>query len=397
MEFIIINEKEFIDIENSFSNSNYYQTTNWAHLKKITGWQSIYVAVKEKNKIISASLILMKKIFGNKYIYYAPRGFLCDFSNYKSLEFFTSKLKEYVRDNNGIFLKIDPLVEYSLRDNNGDLIKNINSELVNYLKRIGFKHNGFTKGFGNDIQYRWSYYLQVRESFDEFLMFCNKRCKRCLKKANNYPLIIRDVDESNFLDFKNIMEHTAIRHGCYDRSLDYYKSLKKYLKDQALFKIAYLDRKKYLDFFVNDKLYDIIKNDTRAFIPLSAGVFIKDSNFVHYVYGGAYEEYMSLMSQYKIQVQMIEYAYENGLNTYDFGGISGIFSVNSPNYGIYEFKRGFGGYVVEYIGEFDLVVMPLYYRLFKIGYFFYKKLKILKLHVMFVCKFIYKELIKLFI
>ena len=28
------------------------------------------------------------------------------------------------------------------------------------------------------------------------------------------------------------------------------------------------------------------------------------------------------------------------------------------NYGVYEFKKGFGGRVVEYIGEFDLIISP---------------------------------------
>ena len=59
---------------------------------------------------------------------------------------------------------------------------------------------------------------------------------------------------------------------------------------------------------------------------------------------------------------MINYAKEKNIKTYDFGGISGSFNKSSPYYGIFDFKRGFGGYIVEYIGEFDLLInKPLYY------------------------------------
>ena len=58
---------------------------------------------------------------------------------------------------------------------------------------------------------------------------------------------------------------------------------------------------------------------------------------------------MPLMAQYKLQMDMIMFSMEKKLSLYDFGGISGDFRKDSPNYGVYEFKRGFGGFVVEYI------------------------------------------------
>lgn len=107
-------------------------------------------------------------------------------------------------------------------------------------------------------------------------------------------------------------------------------------------------------------------------IPLSAGLFIFDHVRGNYVYGGTYSKYMPLMAQYKIQFTMIEETKKRGLDIYDFGGISGIFVSDTPNYGVYEFKRGFGGYVIEYIGEFDLIINHFYYYLYLILYKFYR-------------------------
>ncbi|HHX93677.1 MAG TPA: aminoacyltransferase, partial [Tenericutes bacterium] len=44
-------------------------------------------------------------------------------------------------------------------------------------------------------------------------------------------------------------------------------------------------------------------------------------------------------------------------------------------YGIYEFKKGFGGNVMELIGEFDLVINRFYYYLYKVVIFVYKKVR----------------------
>ena len=55
-----------------------------------------------------------------------------------------------------------------------------------------------------------------------------------------------------------------------------------------------------------------------------------------------------------------------------FGGISGDFNEHNPMYGVFGFKRGFGGYVVEYIGEFTYVFNKLSYSMYNIAYKLYR-------------------------
>ena len=63
---------------------------------------------------------------------------------------------------------------------------------------------------------------------------------------------------------------------------------------------------------------------------------------------------------------MIKYGIENGYKIYNFYGISGNFDPNDDRYGIYAFKKGFNGTVVELIGEYDIPVNRIYYFLYKI-------------------------------
>ncbi|MCF0105735.1 MAG: peptidoglycan bridge formation glycyltransferase FemA/FemB family protein, partial [Holdemanella sp.] len=78
------------------------------------------------------------------------------------------------------------------------------------------------------------------------------------------------------------------------------------------------------------------------------------------LFGGAYDEYMDFLSPYTTNWEMIKYAIDQGMTKYNFYGISGkIHDKNDEMYGLYDFKRGFGGQVEEYVGEFDLVVNKL--------------------------------------
>ena len=52
----------------------------------------------------------------------------------------------------------------------------------------------------------------------------------------------------------------------------------------------------------------------------------------------------------------IKDAYKEGFKYCNFYGITGDFDPKNKYYGVYEFKKGFGGNVIEYIGEFELEV-----------------------------------------
>lgn len=377
MEFLELTKEEFNEVCNNFDGNSFYQSIEWAKIKSKTGWISHYVGVKKKNKIIACSLILGKMIYLNRFIFYAPRGFLLDYNDKQLLTFFTNEIKKFLKRRGGISLKIDPLIIYKNHDKNGNYIEDnfSNQKIIDNLKKLGYKHKGFSIGYSEEAQFRWSYCLDINKSKEELFKEMDQRCRRCIKKYEKYPLEIVEVNDDNINDFKSIMQHTAIRQNHFDRSKRYYKNLKKYLGERCKLVIIYLDKDKFVENFKEDKLFEIINNDERKKIPISAGVFIFDKERANYVYGGTFKEYMSLMAPYKLQMEMIYLSQKKNIPLYDFGGISGNFTPNTENYGVYEFKRGFGGYVVEYIGEFDLVLNKIGYTLYDKGYKIYRNLK----------------------
>ena len=110
---------------------------------------------------------------------------------------------------------------------------------------------------------------------------------------------------------------------------------------------------------------EIIKESGKDVITLSGSMFMLIEPEIIYLSSGNYEEYMKFNSQYLIQWELIKYGIENGFKKHNFYGIPANINEHPKDYGIYEFKRGFNGYVEELIGEYSLPI-TWHYSLFKL-------------------------------
>ena len=162
MKFVELNEEQFKSIQDDLINANYFQTVEWARIKRKTGWESFFVGVEDNGKIIRASLLLAKKLLGKKKLFYSPRGLLLDYENEEELSFFVTNLKEFIKEHNGILLKIDPMIVYQNHDKEGNVVGNFkNNKVVDNLIKNKFVHHGFSKGYCDEIQYRWTHLLDI--------------------------------------------------------------------------------------------------------------------------------------------------------------------------------------------------------------------------------------------
>ena len=110
--------------------------------------------------------------------------------------------------------------------------------------------------------------------------------------------------------------------------------------------------------FINKKINELecLKEDKGNIIPLSAAMFMLYGDEIVYLFSGSYKEYMQYYGQYIIQWDMIKYACENKYKRYNFYGIIDVFNKNGKDYGVYEFKKGFNGYVEELLGEYIYII-----------------------------------------
>lgn len=423
MQFVILKENEFEKEALKLPCSNFHQTVKWGKLKQKNGWIPHLLGVKEKGKVIAATLLLEKKVLKKFSIFYSPRGYLLDYKNKKLIEFFTEEIKKFAKERKAIFIKIDPYLINKERDINGETIENgiDNSEVIEYLKSLGYKHTGFNLKHEN-MQPRWAFALNLEGKTEkELLDGMESKTRQLIRKNERNNIEIREIDEEELSLFKNIMNHTSDRRGFIDRPFSYYKNMLEVLDENAKIYIAELNIENLLtktkDEIKENK--EIIKQKEQEIEEKKKNINIEktkkkieelqalnkrlDDKIIHYqkiidedgkrivlggiiymiynkeilsLFGGSYDKYKEFLSFYTIHWELIKYAKKNGFTKYNFYGISGDFKDTKDElYGLYDFKRGFGGNVEEYIGEFDLITNKFMYLLYKYGYGLYRKFK----------------------
>ncbi len=425
MKFIELDEKEFKKFADSSEQISFYQTSSWANLKRNTGWNKIYVGLKDNNKIVAAALILSKTLpIIKRKVFYSPRGFLIDYNNYSLLEQFTRELKRFAKDKRAIFVKIDPYVEYQKRDNNGQVVDESkkNDEAINNLKKLGYKHFGFNI-MQESLQPRWMHVIETKDrTLDDVDKDMESKTRQIIRKNEKSAIHCREIERSELKIFKDIMQKTGDRQEFVDRPLTYYENMWDSLHDDGILKIliAEIDFNEYEDntkkeleeikkelddrtykfenkiIKMNEKKYEQSNKNDRDSINrlqkqlakikeykkeygektiLGGILFLVYQNEVLSLYGGSYENLMQFQSAYTLHYEGVKMAVEGNYKRYNFYGITGDFSDMNPLYGLYLFKKSFGGHVVELIGEFDLVISKFWFFAYKVFFALYHKAK----------------------
>ena len=82
-------------------------------------------------------------------------------------------------------------------------------------------------------------------------------------------------------------------------------------------------------------------------LDLASGIFFTYGKEVLCLMSGVYEKYMRFAAPYAMHWKMMNYCIEHGMERYNLYGTSGIFDEGAPDYGVYLFKKGFQGEVVD--------------------------------------------------
>ena len=416
MKIVNLEKQEFIDFCKENSQASFFQSPYWIEIKEQNGWSGKILGVKEDGKIVIATVILYKSLKGIIKFAYAPRGFLMDYKNFDLLTEFTKEIKEYLKKENVAFLKINPYVDYQLRDIHGNIIEGTkNDALMEKLKSLGYKHYGFYVDMDEkkDLEPRWISVLDIKgKTIDELFKTFRSGTKWGINNSKKNFITLIEADEDNLVEFKNLMQHTAERREFVDRPLSYYQEMFKILNRENAIKVllAEVNLKELLDFTKarfkknakrltviegnpkNINEYNEIKSQQESIAKkiesltadvneygdkkiIAGGWYMLYGREIVYLFGASYKPFMKYNSQYLLQYEMIKFATENGYDKFNFYGIDGNFSENSKNYGLFDFKRGFNADVHELIGEFDLIINNTQFALYELIFKGYKILK----------------------
>jgi lipid II:glycine glycyltransferase (peptidoglycan interpeptide bridge formation enzyme) len=299
------------------SNAHLLQTGEWGELKSAFGWKPV--------RVISGRIgaqILFRKLPLGFTIGYIPKPVITDQS---VSEQFWKEIDSICRKQRTVFCKLEP-----------------DSWDANFILHpspfILSRHN---------IQPPRTIIIDIRGSEEEILARMKQKTRYNIRLAEKKGVTVRTWDDVDA--FHKMMLVTGGRDGFGVHSLEYYKRAYELLQPKGLGEIL------------------VAEYEGK---PLAALFVARNGNRSYYLYGASTDEERNRMPTYLLQWEAMKWAKARGGEEYDLWGVpdeeeatleANFETRHDGLWGVYRFKRGFGGEIKRAAQALDRVYNPLLY------------------------------------
>ena len=391
MKFLTdINNEKYTEFIKSHKHGNMMQAIEWSAIKNT--WGAVRVAVSDdEDNIIAAAQVLTRKG-----LWYVPRGPILDYNNKELLGFFLTSLKKFAKTKQAKLVKLD--IPIAVKDEKLANFKDVdvdrsNDELIKTFKSYGYNHKGFSLDMSSTIQPRFNTVTKLEQPVPDLF---SKDTRRLIRDADKKFVEVRRCGKENLDDFLFALACTEKRKNISLRGREYFENLLDTFGDNALLYISYINVEKALKECHNrkenlekeieelgekspkkkrtleeqvagtDKLIALFNGleieDKSKDQVISAAITIAYGNHAEIIYAGMNEDFAKLPAQYKVFSDTMKKAQEMGISEVSMGGIEG-----SLNDSLLGFKSKFSPNIVEYYGEFDLVISHVFNLMYNYG------------------------------
>lgn len=307
-----------------FPDAHLLQTGEWGQLKSSFGWQAVYFV----NDECGAQVLFRRFLFGLT-LAYIPKGPVG--SPHAG---FWQELDQVCCSHRAIFLKVEP-------DGWLDTPAGPSAEMP----------PGFAPS-PHSIQPRRTIVVDLDLSEEDILARMKQKCRYNIRLAEKKDIIVHSWDDIDA--FYKMMTITAARDGFGSHSRDYYQRLYSLLQPAGLAELLVAEY---------------------AGQPLSALIVCARGRSSWYLLGASIDKERSRMPAYLLQWEAMRWARAHNAQEYDLWGVpdedEGILESdfekrNDGLWGVYRFKRGFGGRVRRAVQAYDRVYQPLLYQAYRL-------------------------------
>jgi len=307
------------------------QCMEWGEVKSRTGWRPFTVAVLDGPRIVAGALALRRSAPLGRSILYCPRGPVVDWQNAEALGCVVEGLRRLAREQRAILVKVDP-------------------PLAGEAHAVALRKAGFRPAPVPDEGFGGTQPRAVMKTFpladdDTLLARFKPKTRYNIRLAERKGVeVTGDATREDLREFYAVLLETGERDGFHVRDLGYFECLWDCLIERGLGRL-FLARHEgqvlggAIDFILGRQCW--------------------------YVYGASSNAKRNLMPNYLLQWRMMQWARDQGCDTYDFRGVP----LDRPGTGedlsgLVRFKAGFDARYAEYIGEWDLPLSATLYRAF---------------------------------
>lgn len=309
-------------------NAHLLQTGEWGELKSAFGWKPVRIV----NGDFGVQILFRKLPLGFT-IGYIPKPV----SSEQLLVIgnsFWDEIDSVCRNHRAIFLKLEPDIWEDQKPETPAL-----SEAEGWnLKFEASPHN---------IQPPRTLIVDIRSSDEEILARMKQKTRYNIRLAEKKDVTVRTWDDIE--SFHRMMLVTGGRDGFGVHSLEYYRRAYDLLHPKGMCEILVAE--------YEDK-------------PLAALFAARNGNRAYYLYGASTDEERNRMPTYLLQWEAMKWAKARGCEEYDLWGVpdedEAALEANFETrrdglWGVYRFKRGFGGELQRAAQAMDRVYNPLLY------------------------------------
>jgi lipid II:glycine glycyltransferase (peptidoglycan interpeptide bridge formation enzyme) len=302
------------------------QHAAWGELKSRFGWSVERVAVTRDDHIVAGAQILFRPLplrLGT--LAYIPRGPLLDWRDADLNAVLWRGVDALARRKRAALLKIEP-------------------DTYETQAPAGFRPSPHT------IQPPRTIVIDLTCGEDELLAAMHHKTRYNIRLSARKGVMVREAERSDLPAFNALMHVTGIRDAFGVHSAAYYETA--------------------FDLFAPQGRAKLFLAEVEAQVVAALFAFVHGRR-AWYFYGASGETHREYMPNHALQWQAIRWAKSLGCREYDLWGIpdadeatlaAQYLSRNDGLWGVYRFKRGFGGQVVRFAGAFDRVYNPLLYQ-----------------------------------
>ncbi len=305
------------------------QSWQWGELKATSGWSPVRLALYDEDRIVAAAQVLRRTVphvpLRVGHLAYIPKGPVIDWSNDALCTTFLGALHDYLKQQGALALDIEVGVETD--DVECALIR----ERLKTLQAV------------RAIQPLRTILLDLAPDASTLLAQMKEKWRYNVRLAMRKGVTVRVAEtEADVRAWYTLLETTSERDMFGIHTLDYYLHAWRLLGNNGWVRLLLAEHQG----------------------QLLAGIFV--SLFARqaiYLYGASSNEQRHLMPNYVLQWEAIRWAKQCGATSYDFWGIPETDAEHEAMAGVYRFKRGWGGRVVQFPGCYRQVYRPLLMKL----------------------------------
>lgn len=394
MQIVLLDETRFDNFAINHPNCNFYQSSNYGKFMTKNGHNTYYLGlVDDLGNVQAATLIIVKNDKNNRRkMGYAPRGFLIDWNNEELVSTFTKEIKDFLSKRGFTYIKVDPLVIYKEHNIDGSEKQagECNLNFIKKLQSLGYIHMGYNNGMETSKP-RWNAITILNKDINTLF---NSISKKGRDKIIHSAAIGDTVYKGSINDI-NLL-HSTINKAVppVEYYLDYYQffnqnngfeiyftklepvkfvnSSKKAFENEEI-KNNELNQKiqdwtnPNKEIIINEKLKsdELLAKYKKEMVEainlfqefpngivIAAVAVIKYGRSITFLSGGVNERFKDHDSEYLLRWQLMQEYAKQGYEIVEYNGMTGDFKDDYDSL----LKRELSNKIVEYVGEFDLVI-----------------------------------------